>query len=127
MPSQHLNNSTRHANPKLYGIVDKMRRVGRKEFDRWNIALAEEGMGDYARMLNDCDNFTQGDADKHLGDCGGCYECVKDTPMSYMVMICCVECGNKRCPKATYHAYTCTKSNEPGQPGSRFEGRVNDQ
>lgn len=29
-------------------------------------------------------------------------------------MIVCPDCGNKRCPKATYHGNTCTKSNEPG-------------
>jgi hypothetical protein len=32
----------------------------------------------------------------------------------------CPDCGNKRCPKATYHDNACTKSNEPGQPGSRY-------
>lgn len=36
-------------------------------------------------------------------------------------MIVCPDCGNKRCPRATWHANECTGSNEPGQPGSRFE------
>lgn len=27
----------------------------------------------------------------------------------------CPMCGNKRCPKATWHGYKCTGSNEPGQ------------
>ena len=35
-------------------------------------------------------------------------------------MILCPECGNKRCPKATYHELPCTNSNEPGQPGSIY-------
>lgn len=30
-------------------------------------------------------------------------------------MILCEHCGNKRCPKASYHGYKCTGSNEPGQ------------
>jgi len=30
MPIKHLNNAVRHANPKLYGIVEKMRRVGER-------------------------------------------------------------------------------------------------
>lgn len=33
----------------------------------------------------------------------------------------CVECGNKRCPKATNHEHDCTQSNEPGQPGSVYQ------
>lgn len=33
----------------------------------------------------------------------------------------CRECGNKRCPKGTDHTLTCTDSNEPGQPGSRYQ------
>ncbi|WP_313082622.1 hypothetical protein [Pulveribacter sp.] len=33
----------------------------------------------------------------------------------------CPECGNKRCPRATYHDNACTGSNEPGQKGSSWE------
>lgn len=32
----------------------------------------------------------------------------------------CSECGNKRCPKATWHENECTHSNAPGQPGSSY-------
>lgn len=35
-------------------------------------------------------------------------------------MIVCKECGNKRCPKANHHDNACTRSNEPGQPGSAY-------
>lgn len=31
------------------------------------------------------------------------------------------ECGNKRCPKSTWHENACTGSNEVGQPGSAWE------
>lgn len=30
-------------------------------------------------------------------------------------MIVCPDCGNKRCPRAEYHGYKCTGSNEPEQ------------
>jgi hypothetical protein len=60
-------------------------------------------------------------------DCDACYECLKDKkerytglPVTSMRMILCPDCGNKRCPKATHHALSCTDSNEPGQPGSRY-------
>lgn len=33
----------------------------------------------------------------------------------------CPECGNKRCPRATFHDNTCTGSNESGQPGSEYQ------
>jgi len=35
-------------------------------------------------------------------------------------MILCPICGNKRCPKATFHGHDCTDSNDPGQPGSNY-------
>lgn len=35
-------------------------------------------------------------------------------------MILCESCGNKRCPRATYHRHACTGSNEPGQPLSVY-------
>ncbi|MBM4707954.1 hypothetical protein GS982_01190 [Rhodococcus hoagii] len=38
-------------------------------------------------------------------------------------MILCPECGNKRCPRATWHEQTCTGSNEPGQAGSSYGPR----
>ena len=34
--------------------------------------------------------------------------------------IICPTCGNKRCPRATWHENDCTGSNLPGQTGSRF-------
>lgn len=36
------------------------------------------------------------------------------------IIILCSICGNKRCPHATDHNLDCTKSNEPGQPGSIY-------
>ena len=52
-------------------------------------------------------------ADQTRQDC-----CVRCWPSKYwlgMPMIVCPECGNKRCPKAAWHGYKCTGSNEPGQ------------
>lgn len=57
----------------------------------------------------------------------GCYNCMnkkKDKhgmPLTMSTFIVCEDCGNKRCPKATDHNLTCTNSNDPGQPGSRYE------
>ena len=34
-------------------------------------------------------------------------------------MVLCPACGNKRCPAATHHDYTCTGSNLPGQTPTR--------
>jgi len=42
--------------------------------------------------------------------------------MSDMRFVTCPDCGNKRCPKAHNHTLACTNSNEPGQPGSSWEG-----
>jgi len=36
-------------------------------------------------------------------------------------MIVCATCGNKRCPKATFHGNDCTGSNAPNQPGSSYQ------
>lgn len=35
-------------------------------------------------------------------------------------MFLCPDCGNKRCPRATFHENVCTGSNAPGQPGGRY-------
>lgn len=35
-------------------------------------------------------------------------------------MILCLTCGNKRCPKATWHGNECTGSNDPNQAGSDY-------
>ena len=57
-----------------------------------------------------------------------CYACVKarctaDTESTFagepQWLIICPNCG-KRCPHATDHALGCTRSNDPGQTGSRY-------
>jgi hypothetical protein len=57
-----------------------------------------------------------------------CFDCLDKLldpitmlPPTMTRFIVCPECGNKRCPRATHHALVCTNSNEPGQPGSRYE------
>ena len=56
-----------------------------------------------------------------------CYNClheIKDDrgwPLTMSTFIVCPDCGNKRCPKSTDHNLACTNSNDPGQPGSRYE------
>ena len=57
-----------------------------------------------------------------------CYNCLDnllDTitmlPVTASRFIVCPTCGNKRCPRATDHRLECSNSNEPGQPGSRYE------
>lgn len=66
----------------------------------------------------------------------GCYDCVHGravardfaTPGGIAVltigMIVCELCGSKRCPHGTNHTNECTESNELGQPGSRYGGRI---
>jgi hypothetical protein len=57
----------------------------------------------------------------------GCYRCMglkyddRGNPLTMSTFIVCPTCGNKRCPKSTDHTLACTNSNEPGQPGSRYE------
>lgn len=57
-----------------------------------------------------------------------CFNCLKDYtepgsvfPYVSTRMILCPDCGNKRCPHATDHLFSCTGSNNPGQTGSRYE------
>lgn len=45
-----------------------------------------------------------------------CWQCSPGWPY----MGCCTTCGNKRCPHANDHNNECTRSNEPGQPGSAY-------
>lgn len=41
-------------------------------------------------------------------------------PFTSTTMIVCEYCGNKRCPHATDHELSCTRSNDPGQVGSIY-------
>jgi len=56
-----------------------------------------------------------------------CYNCLNKITdengwkKTYTTFIVCPDCGNKRCPKSTDHNLACTGSNNPGQPGSRYE------
>ena len=50
-------------------------------------------------------------------NCGRCWACLAE----HQYMILCVDCGNKRCPKANDHRNECTGSNDLGQPGSAYE------
>lgn len=44
--------------------------------------------------------------------------CANCNPAAWW-MILCPNCGNKRCPRASWHEYECTRSNEYGQVGTR--------
>ena len=57
-----------------------------------------------------------------------CHKCIETyditfagLPYNATHMILCEKCGNKRCPHASDHNLACTKSNEPGQPGSIYK------
>lgn len=60
--------------------------------------------------------------------CGTCWTCLEGKvddvlgrELRTMHMILCETCGCKRCPHATDCQLACTDSNEPGQPGSRYQ------
>lgn len=54
-------------------------------------------------------------------NCNNCRKCLSDKvtdtglPVLLTRMIVCPICGNKRCPKATNHEFSCTGSNELNQ------------
>lgn len=62
-----------------------------------------------------------------------CHRCIRENnlgevwdgvgfmPLGTIKMILCPVCGYKRCPKANDHRNACTGSNDPHQPGSRYE------
>lgn len=81
--------------------------------------LAPKCAGDaIQRRLRLIADRLDGHPDSSLPDC---IHCQNDSgPLAPRLMILCPDCGNKRCPKATYHGYACTGSNEPGQPGSAY-------
>jgi hypothetical protein len=49
-----------------------------------------------------------------------CEHCNPPNPVRMRFTMCPV-CGNKRCPKGTFHVHDCTGSNEVGQKGSSWE------
>lgn len=47
--------------------------------------------------------------------CDCCY--CRPITLKDMRFVVCPECHNKRCPKAQYHGFKCTNSNEANQKG----------
>ena len=78
-------------------LAERDRKLANNPVVQQLVALDRLGMLDYT-----------------AGPC--CWRCLPDYP----VMLCCPECGNKRCPRANDHDNACTDSNEPGQPGSAY-------
>jgi hypothetical protein len=50
--------------------------------------------------------------------CHSCFKASGGVMLDRLIL--CSECGNKRCPKATDHNFSCTGSNEPNQWGSIY-------
>lgn len=70
-----------------------------------------------------------------MSDACQCHACIKEHdlrgpggmyPLSMVQMIVCPQCGNKRCPRASDHRNACTRSNDPGQPGSVYAANPHD-
>ena len=53
-------------------------------------------------------------------NCGSCHTCL-DGLAKMTMMVLCITCGNKRCPRANDHNNECSGSNSPGQKGSAYE------
>lgn len=75
--------------------------------------------------------FDKPESGNMTGGTADCFRCEaehkaslpQDTPLIellYRDFIVCPRCGNKRCPRATYHGNVCTRSNESGQHGSDY-------
>jgi hypothetical protein len=54
----------------------------------------------------------------HRYCCHSCFKASGGVMLDRMIF--CPECGNKRCPKASDHSFSCAGSNEPGQIGSIY-------
>ncbi len=54
----------------------------------------------------------------HRYCCHSCFKASGGVMLDRMIL--CPECGNKRCPKASDHSFSCAGSNEPGQIGSIY-------
>ena len=72
--------------------------------------------------MNDSPPANAGMLDAYGIDGCGCWRCVDEVvrkrPSPYNLMypfIICSSCGNKRCPKASWHGYKCTGLNVFGQ------------
>lgn len=63
--------------------------------------------------------FTKVAGSHTIGPVCACATCTPNTIESAR-MVLCPTCGNKRCPHATHHIYSCTGSNAPGQLGSSY-------
>ncbi len=49
----------------------------------------------------------------------GCLNCTPVENAGWFMLVC-TECGNKRCPHATFHEHACSGENIPLQKGSSY-------
>lgn len=118
----------RHAIPKLLAIADDL-----ASYEPFDLASnCDEHAFEIRAVVKDLLNALDGETPSEASDggsgpttaqeCGGCRNCLDGPGGSiYIGMVVCTECGNKRCPKATFHRLDCTGSNESGQPGSAYQ------
>jgi DNA-directed RNA polymerase subunit RPC12/RpoP len=67
---------------------------------------------------HDCDQCKAAQEPVARYCCHSCFKASGGVMLDRMIL--CPECGNKRCPKASDHNFSCTGSNEPGQWGSIY-------
>lgn len=78
------------------------------------IAAQAELLGKRAESPKKIPEPTEIEIEKANNCCARCFSGSGVNPM-FRMMILCPKCGNKRCPKAQWHGFKCTGSNEPNQ------------
>lgn len=112
-------------------VGEKVKKTRGYEFDSTVVAVFQNLSGDTrivceSSVIPGLLHIFNEDQLMSVDLCGKCYNCLSvvngpfGMPVTAIMMIVCSECGNKRCPKSTYHENECTGSNEPGQEGSRY-------
>lgn len=106
-----------NAEPVAYGIIDST-KSNKKEFLSF-MQLSGKINYQHELLIPLFEHPPLLQAQPSVQKSCDCAQCIPNT-LGSMRMILCSACGNKRCPHATDHRYSCTKSNDIGQFGSAY-------
>lgn len=114
-----LVNSLADSKANAKQIIETIALAFDREFkDGWNAHESFQKLSPKVEKPQEAGNEPPEEEDFDMKTC--CRKCNPKFPG----MMLCSSCGNKRCPHATDHNLSCTRSNKPGQAGSYYEDCV---
>lgn len=107
----------------LGGDIQLLSRIQCRIDEACRAAMLRGAVPEFREISNSSTKHFRENAETSTKCC--CRTC-RPVTIADMRFVVCLECGNKRCPRANDHLNACTGSNEPGQEGSAYPATKQD-